>query len=89
MEIHDQLAYGYIHTNYQKRERVCLLWQKRAAGSVADELKRAMRLEAYDRAKMIVRETLKCAIYAMGTPVYYNRIGLTITDCNTRNILWL
>eukprot|EP00975_Prorocentrum_lima_P056400 11823795-Prorocentrum_lima.AAC.1 len=38
---------------------------------------------------MIVRETLKCVIYAMGTPVHYNRVGLTITDCNTRNILWL
>eukprot|EP00975_Prorocentrum_lima_P005373 1161344-Prorocentrum_lima.AAC.1 len=24
----------------------------------------------------------------MGTPVSYNRTGLTITDCNTRNILW-
>eukprot|EP00975_Prorocentrum_lima_P030083 6311298-Prorocentrum_lima.AAC.1 len=37
---------------------------------------------------MIVRETLKCVLYAMGPPVHYNRIGLTITDCNTRNILW-
>eukprot|EP00975_Prorocentrum_lima_P023050 4851084-Prorocentrum_lima.AAC.1 len=27
-------------------------------GSVADELKRAMRIQAYARAKMIVRETL-------------------------------
>eukprot|EP00975_Prorocentrum_lima_P030375 6367626-Prorocentrum_lima.AAC.1 len=24
----------------------------------------------------------------MGAPVTHNRIGLTITDCNCRNILW-
>eukprot|EP00975_Prorocentrum_lima_P004872 1061398-Prorocentrum_lima.AAC.1 len=67
-EIHGELAYGYIQTNYQTRLRVCILWQRRAQGSVADELKRAMRIQAYERAKMIVRETLKCVLYAMGTP---------------------
>eukprot|EP00975_Prorocentrum_lima_P070095 12930029-Prorocentrum_lima.AAC.1 len=88
-ETHEQLSYGHINTNYhQTTMRVCLLWQRRAVGTVAAELALALRIDNYARAKFIIRQTIRCVIGAMGTLVTHDRRGILITDCNCRNILW-
>eukprot|EP00975_Prorocentrum_lima_P006987 1499596-Prorocentrum_lima.AAC.1 len=60
-ETHPVLEEGWIVNAYGERVRVNLLWQRRAIGSVEDELRKAIRNANWSHAQRLVQGALRCA----------------------------
>eukprot|EP00975_Prorocentrum_lima_P004885 1064486-Prorocentrum_lima.AAC.1 len=69
------LEEGWIVNAFGERVRVNLLWQRRALGSIQEEVHKALRLANWDQAKRLLHGAVRCAVCAMGPPLPWATSG--------------